>query len=305
MILFWLSSSILIAIAIIFIAWPLMRVSHNDDEWNNEAALRAKLNKAFYKDRLSELEMDAAEGLIDSDSDLVADLKQSLLDDIPTNDLTVQVNSSISRFSTASILLPSILLLMGVSYGLYAKFGSLSSVIHWQEVNDRLPDLEKKLSSPDGLSEQDMNDLQLALRTKLYQQPNDAQGWILLGRVYLTSRDADNAISAMRKAYQLNNQNPDVILGYAQALMLSPLDNERSEALFLLKQLAKSQYSDPRVFSMLAFDAYEKSDYITAINYWTMMQKMIGKEDNRYDMLQRSIENAQSRLNILSPVSKP
>lgn len=51
---------------------------------NNDQALRDELNKAFYKDRLKELEEETEEGIVADQQDLIADLKQTLLDDIPT-----------------------------------------------------------------------------------------------------------------------------------------------------------------------------------------------------------------------------
>ena len=48
--------------------------------------LRDELNKAFYKDRLVELEVEAEEGLVDNQQELIDDLKQSLLDDVPAQE---------------------------------------------------------------------------------------------------------------------------------------------------------------------------------------------------------------------------
>ncbi|TNF14439.1 MAG: c-type cytochrome biogenesis protein CcmI, partial [Vibrionaceae bacterium] len=78
MTLFWISTLILVAIACVFIAIPLIQ-----KKANNDTVLRDELNKAFYKDRLNELQEETAEGLVDNQQDLIADLKQSLLDDIP------------------------------------------------------------------------------------------------------------------------------------------------------------------------------------------------------------------------------
>ncbi|MCY9803038.1 c-type cytochrome biogenesis protein CcmI [Vibrio scophthalmi] len=289
MTLFWIASIILVALSGVLIALPFINRKENTDE-----ALRDELNKALYKDRLTELEVEAEEGLMDDQQELIADLKQSLLDDIPTEAQT-KVESSINPWL---VIVPSMLLTVIMSYGLYFKFGAADDVMEWQQVNDNLPALSKKLMSPEGaaLSEDEMRDLTLALRTRLHNQPKDATGWLLLGRIGLANRDVDTAIGAMNKAYKLESDNPDVMLGYAQALMLSQDDVDQDKARSILGKLVQKNYMDVRVFSLLAFDAYERKDFAAAIRYWSIMQQMIGPQDERYQMLDRSIANAKKQM---------
>ncbi|WP_391089533.1 c-type cytochrome biogenesis protein CcmI [Vibrio sp. NH-UV-68] len=289
MALFWIASIILVAISVVVIALPFIK-----QKSNNDAQLRDELNKAFYKDRLEELAEESDEGLVGNQQELIDDLKQSLLDDIP-GDTSSEVENNTSSWS---IIVPSALLVVGLSYGLYFKFGASDEVVQWQQVNANLPALSKKLMSPQGtaLSDDEMQDLTLALRTRLHYQPDDSTGWLLLGRIALANRDVDTAIGAMKKAYNIESDNTDVMLGYAQALMLSQDDVDQDKARSLLGKLVQQDYVDLKVFSLLAFDAYERKDYSAAVRYWSIMQQMIGAEDSRYEMLSRSIENAQKQM---------
>ncbi|OAJ93014.1 c-type cytochrome biogenesis protein CcmI [Vibrio bivalvicida] len=289
MTLFWIASVILVAVSVLLIALPFIKKKSNIDE-----ELRDELNKAFYKDRLEELEEETDEGLVENQQELIEDLKQSLLDDIPHEEQQKQE----SRISALAVIVPSTLLVIGLSYGLYFKFGASEDVQKWHEVSANLPALSKKLMSPEGaaLSEDEMQDLTLALRTRLHYQPDDSTGWLLLGRIALANRDVGTAVGAMKKAYNLESDNPDVMLGYAQALMLSQDDTDQDKARRLLGQLVQQDYVDLRVFSLLAFDAYERKDYPAAVRYWSIMQQMIGPKDSRYEMLSRSIENAQKQM---------
>lgn len=289
MTLFWIASVILIAMSIVLIALPFIKKKSNID-----AELRDELNKAFYKDRLAELEEETDEGLVENQQDLIDDLKQSLLDDIPQDTAT----QAETKMSALAVIVPSAILVVVLSYGLYFKFGASEDVKQWQEVSANLPALSKKLMSPQGeeLSEDEMKDLTLALRTRLHYQPDDSTGWLLLGRIALANRDVDTSIGAMKKAYKLESDNPDVMLGYAQALMLSQDDVDQDKARRLLGQLVQQDYVDLRVFSLLAFDAYERKDYPAAVRYWSIMQQMIGPSDSRYEMLSRSIDNAKKQM---------
>ncbi|OEF04946.1 c-type cytochrome biogenesis protein CcmI [Vibrio genomosp. F10] len=289
MTLFWVASVLLILFGCLMIALPAIKQKANNDQ-----ILRDELNKALYKDRLSELAVETEEGLVDNEQELVSDLKQSLLDDVPTG----SDRNRVSSISPMTFVVPSVLLVIVLSYGVYAKFGSMDKVIEWNEVTNTLPELSKKLMNPDGvtLTDDEMDDLTLGLRSRLHVEPNDATGWLLLGRIALANRDVETAIGAMKRAYRLDTTDTDSQLGFAQALMMSDDEGEQNRARSILNNLVQQDYVDLRVFSLLAFDAFERQDYPAAIKFWGVMQKMIGPEDSRYEMLSRSIESAQNKM---------
>ncbi|WP_435248787.1 c-type cytochrome biogenesis protein CcmI [Vibrio sp. nBUS_14] len=288
MTLFWISTIVLSLAAILLIVLPFLNKKENNDE-----VLRDELNKAFYKDRLVELEVEAEEGLVDNQQELIADLKQSLLDDVPTQEKVKK-----TQISTLGVVVPSVILVLVVTYGMYFQFGALDKVQHWQEVSSNLPELSKKLMSSEGgtLTDDELEDLTLALRTRLHYQPKDSTGWLLLGRIALANRDAETAKDSMERAYKLEPKNEDVQLSFAQALMLSPEEADQNQARMILSRLIQNDYVDLRVFSLLAFDAFERQDYPGAVKYWSIMQQMIGPQDSRYEMLSRSIESAQKKM---------
>jgi len=297
MTLFWISSIVLIALSGVLVALPFIKKKENNDE-----ALRDELNKALYKDRLSELEEETEEGLVADQQELIDDLKQSLLDDIPS-EKPLPENTQLNPWT---VIIPSMLLTIGLSYGLYAKFGAAEDVQQWQQVTANLPALSKKLMSPEGasLSDDEMQDLTLALRTRLHYEPSDSTGWLLLGRIALANRDIETAIGAMDKAYNLKPDDPDIMLGYAQSLMMSQEEVDQDTARATLGKLVQRNYMDVRVFSLLAFDAYERKDFAAAVRYWSIMQQMIGPQDERYEMLARSIENAQKQMGVTAADGK-
>ncbi|WP_122034086.1 c-type cytochrome biogenesis protein CcmI [Aliivibrio sp. EL58] len=296
MTLFWISTLALIFVGVVFIILPLWKAKDQDDE-----ARRDELNKAFYKDRLAELKEEDAEGLVNNQDELITELKQSLLDDIPAKEKTEQDNLNARLF-----ILPSIIIFIVISYGLYFKFGNIDKIEKWQEVSARLPELSKQLMNPEGvsLSDSEMTNLTLALRTKLHNEPKDAMGWFLLGRIGMSNRDIDTSVGAMKKAYALEPTNVEIKLGYAQALMLSGDDAKADQAKKMLKQVLRSDSTNLRALSLLAFSSFERQDYKGAVSAWKAMQMLIGPDDSRYEMLTRSIERAQSKMNPEASIGK-
>ncbi|GAM73416.1 cytochrome c heme lyase subunit ccmH [Vibrio ishigakensis] len=286
MTMFWIVTLVIVLLSALLIVIPLTR-----HKVANDAERRDELNKAIYRERVAELEVEDDEGIVVNRDELITDLKQSLLDDIPENQQLAakELNSPIL------VAVVSAVLLFGVSYGFYAKFGAIDEVKNWQEVSASLPELSKKLMNPnsEGMTEQEMKDLTLALRTSLHRNGDDATGWLLLGRIGLANRDVETAIGAMERASKLEPKDPDIQLGLAQALTMSADPVDQNQADRLLKDLLHRDYVDVRVLSLLAFTAFEKQDYKSAIRYWRGMQQMIGPEDSRYEMLERSIASAQ------------
>ncbi len=73
---FWLIICVLLAGAAALLVVPAMR------HGKQSAATRDALNKAFYQDRLSELEQDEQQGVVAERPELVKELQQNLLNDI-------------------------------------------------------------------------------------------------------------------------------------------------------------------------------------------------------------------------------
>jgi len=59
------------------------------------------------------------------------------------------------------------------------------------------------------------------LEAKLQKNPKDIQGWLLLGRSYMVTKEYPKAISAFEKAYVLDSHNLNAILPLADALAIS------------------------------------------------------------------------------------
>lgn len=82
---------------------------------NKRVTTRDELNKAIYRDRLSELAEDEAQGVIAERPELVKELQQNLLTDIPQP--LGEVKNPINRW----VLLPGVVVLVVVAVGLYLK----------------------------------------------------------------------------------------------------------------------------------------------------------------------------------------
>ena len=59
------------------------------------------------------------------------------------------------------------------------------------------------------------------LAERMKQNPDDARGWLMLGRTYNAMSKPDKAVAALEKAYRLAPKDPAVLTAYAEALAVS------------------------------------------------------------------------------------
>ncbi|ENG6107955.1 c-type cytochrome biogenesis protein CcmI [Serratia liquefaciens] len=283
---FWLIIIVLLVGAAALLVVPAMRHSGK-----STAASRDTLNKAFYQDRLHELEQDEQQGVVAERPELVKELQQNLLNDIPGQQDTQE--KPINRWA----LVPGVALLVVVTLGFYLKTGGLAQVLDWQQVEAQMPDLRARVANERAqpLSMEEIARLGLGLRTALQQDDRNINDWMMLGRVGMALNNATTATQAFAHAYQLDPNSLEVRLGYAEVLTRSNDPEDNKQATQMLRKMIAEDHTNMRVLSLLAFNAFEQGDFKQAIGAWQVMLKLLPANDQRAEVIKRSIEQAKTQ----------
>lgn len=283
---FWLIIIVLLVGAAALLVVPAMRHSGK-----NTAASRDALNKAFYQDRLHELEQDEEQGVVAERPELVKELQQNLLNDIPGQQETQA--KPINRWALA----PGVVLLVVVTVGFYLKTGGLAQVLDWQQVEAQMPELRARVANERAqpLSMEEIARLGLGLRTALQQDDRNINDWMMLGRVGMALNNATTATQAFAHAYQLDPNSLEVRLGYAEVLTRSNDPEDNKQATQMLRKMIAEDHTNLRVLSLLAFNAFEQGDFKQAIGAWQVMLKLLPANDQRAEVIKRSIEQAKTQ----------
>lgn len=281
---FWLMIIVLLLAAAALLLVPALRRNRADN-----ATSRDTLNKVLYQERLGELEQDEQQGVVGERPELVKELQQNLLDDIPGQGTAP--SKPINRWA----LLPGVLLLVVVAVGFYLKTGGLAQVAAWRQVQDQMPELRARVANEQAqpLSMEEIARLGLGLRTALQQDGRNINDWMMLGRVGMALNNATTATQAFAHAYQLDPNNLEVRLGYAEVLTRSNDPEDNRQASQMLRKMIAEDHSNLRILSLLAFNAFEQGDYRQAIGAWQVMLKLLPADDRRTEVLKRSIEQAK------------
>lgn len=279
---FWIVIAALLALVSLALVLPLWRGE------GKQSISRSALNKQLYRQRLLEIGEEREQGILAEEPDSLVELQRSLLDDIPDVEQTARGGKSL-------VWIPGVLVLVVVSLGLYYKLGAWQEVSRWQDANSRLGELSNRILVERNaeVTEQDLMDFMLGLRTRLKDEPNDYRGWLLLGRLSLDGNDPEMAREALERAYGLTPQKAMVAVPYAQALMMTGDDAQADE---LLRSAIALDPANIEARSVYAFMALQKEDFKTALQRWREMLPLMEKGSTRYTMVERSIDYAEQQL---------
>ncbi|WP_033135575.1 c-type cytochrome biogenesis protein CcmI [Aeromonas finlandensis] len=279
---FWIVIAGLLVLVSLALVVPLWRGE------GKQSISRSALNKQLYRQRLLEIGEEREQGVLAEESDSLVELQRSLLDDIPDVEQTARSGKSL-------IWIPGVVVLVVVSLGLYYKLGSWQEVSRWQDASSRLGELSNRIlvERDAKVTEQDLLDFTLALRTRLKNEPNDYRGWLLLGRLALDGNDPEMANDALERAYTLAPQKSLVAVPYAQALMMT---GNEAQADALLQAAIAQDPDNIEARSVYAFMALQKEEFQTALERWQAMLPLMEKGSPRYVMVERSMEYARAQL---------
>lgn len=246
---FWISAALPVVVALVFVAWPLLR---------QPRAGAVATQTALLREQLDALKSAHASGLID---DATFKTRQQTLSaaalaliDAPAS---ARPGISVAAKLTALVLL---LVIPFATMQLYQRIGTPNAIGFSGPGAGTLQTPEGP--AMDANSAPDLNKAADTLAAKLKDNPEDGAGWALLARTYRATERFAEANDAYTKARALLPEEPDLLAESAEAMGLSStprslsgepekliaraleLDPNNQNALFL-KGLARAQADDP------------------------------------------------------------
>lgn len=177
-----------------------------------------------------------------------------------------------------------------VALSLYLKWGSSNLVAKEITIKNQLAAvaaMRATLKTPQQII--------AVLKAHVEQNPNIAQGWYLLGRIYMSQQQTNDAIDALAHAYALQPKNPQIVLAYVQALYFGQHSLQGKPTQLLLEMQRLDPKNDMAI-NLLAVAAYERKDYGRAISYWEQLLPNYAPDSPDGAALLKAIANAQAAL---------
>jgi len=163
--------------------------------------------------------------------------------------------------------LSAVIVVPAIALGLYAKLTSWewdsdSESPHAASSTDTGA---RPSASASGSSMPSVEELLPGLRERLEREPNDLNGWRILGRSYATLNRYAESIQAYKRAYELTGgQDADVLAEYAEAMILADRTSLMGEAGDLVEQALSLNSDNPKALYFGGMKAYFSEDKVTA-----------------------------------------
>lgn len=271
---FYALAALLTALVTAWLIWPLLRVRAH------HTVSSVELNASIYRDHLSTLERDFANGQLDA-AELESarnELQLRLLDDTRTDAAPTPPVGTSSAKKTALIL--ALAIPLGAA-GSYWWLGSPSAID---------PQASRRMG------QEQIVKMVTQLAAKLEANPDNPQGWAMLGRSYKVLGRYADAAQAYAHAGKLIESNADMLVEYADVLALSQDSNLQGQPTELLAKALTLDPKHPMAMLMMGVSAYQREDYRGAITYWDklLLELEPGSEDAQ--QIESNIAQAKQRM---------
>ena len=234
-----------------------------------------------YADQLKEIDREEAAGLIDEADARMArlELQRRLLAAAPS-DTAPEVNDMTN--SDKLTLVASIVAIAIGSAAIYAVTGSPDVAAHpmgsraSQIVNADLRNLETQARVPSqtasqGQSLASVDDMIQRLETRLASEPDDVEGWRMLGWSKFRTGDTAGAAKAYARAVELDPDDSRILSVYGESLILSSGGYVSDTAADALRKAVALDPDDARARFLLGLKKQQDGDIEGTLDDWLQL----------------------------------
>ncbi len=267
MTIFWGLAGIMVIVALLFtLPWILRDREQSGTDLDT-------VNTEVIKTQLAELEADLESGRLDQAQYLAArqDLERELLADLSAAS-AAGGEAGVRGGRWAALVL--IVLIPGLTVGLYQTIGT-------QEI---IPLLAQGGTAPAKAPAQGAHSLEEMverLAERLRQEPDNAEGWVMLARSYTSMERFGDAAVAYARAHSLVGDQPGLLADYADALVMANGREFTDQAGGLLLKALETDPGNVKALWLTGHWKNQTGDYADAVRYWQRAAEQLppGGED--------------------------
>ena len=274
---FWLLAALLVAGALLLMLPAL---------WRPKAAVQGQAggaNVAVYRDQLREAERDLAADLITPEryEQLKAEIQRRVVED-PRQ--AAAAPAAVARPARRTVWALA-LLIPAASVATYLALGQPEAAapgfVEQQAAQARQP-----------VTPEQIERMVATLAERLKAEPNNAEGWQMLGRSYAVLERYADAAAAYRKAAELLPASADVLADLADVLGMNQGRSLAGEPTRVLQRALAVDPQHGKSLALAGSAAFERKDYAAARAYWERLLAQVPAESEIARSLRGSIAEA-------------
>jgi cytochrome c-type biogenesis protein CcmH len=265
--------ALLVAGALLFVVPPLVRRAARP------AASRDDVNAAVYRDQLRELDADLRAGTLASDQGDKAreEIEARLLADLGGGGAKPAPSGSTRAAA----------LVLGIAVPLCAI------AVYLSVGNPRMlaPQAEAG-AGPHGMSAQQFEALVERLAARMKQNPEDPEGWAMLGRSYAVLGRFPESSQAYAQAVARVPDDAQLLADYADSLAMAQGRTLRGEPEKILKRALAADPKNVKALLLMGTAAFDRNDRAGAVRYWERALVLLPAESEEARGVRASIAEA-------------
>lgn len=185
----------------------------------------------------------------------------------------------------------SVIGMTAVAIGLYLYWGHSDLLNQYYKEKEKAQEVKKMLKKF-----KNSHEIIVAMQKAIAKNPAKAKGWYLLGRLYRAEKNHTDAVSAFKKAYELDPNHFSYAFEYLESQYTLSHQKYTPEIQKLMKQLEKQWPNRPELLDFLGYDAYIHGNNEAAIVYWEKLLPYLANNPETRQAVLKAIGKAQKKL---------
>ncbi len=274
---FWAVVITLITLALLIVVLPLVRkksLADSDVEQRNIAIAREKLKelkRQFDSGELSKQQYD----------EQFQELELSLKNDLES----VEKHQSTTQGRWVVFVL--LLLIPAASLSLYFVLGDPDAIVKQAK--------QQQLIQQQQQAEANILKMVDGLAQRLQQNPNDVEGWLMLGRSFQYLKRYQAAAEAFAQASRLQPDNAGVLLQYADALAAAGGGKLAGKPRQLIERALQLEPDNQTALWLSGLAKVEAGQLQQALTDWRKLSSLVDKQSQSYAKLMGLIQALQAK----------
>ncbi|WP_245395272.1 c-type cytochrome biogenesis protein CcmI [methane-oxidizing endosymbiont of Gigantopelta aegis] len=277
---FWAVVTTLITVALLILILPLVRKK----EWADSDVEVEQRNIQIAREKLAELKRQLEAGALTQQqyNEQFVELELALKNDLEA----VEKRQSATQGRWVAFLL--LLFVPVLSVLLYFVLGDPDAIAKQAE--------QQQMMQKQQQAQADIERMVSSLAQRLQKNPDDLEGWMMLGRSFLYMKRYQAAADAFAQAYRLQPENVAVVLQYADALAAAHDGKLSGKPAQLIEQALRLQPDNQTALWMSGLASVEAGQLRQALETWQKLAALTDKKSPSYSKLSALIQALQQKL---------
>lgn len=241
--------------------------------------------------RLKSLEQELENNVITSQQyDLsYKDIQNNLLFDLDKIEQESHGSTPLQRKWSVVLTVIALPVLAGL---IYYKLGSPDAV---NPVTQSVP----PLSNPENTAankQPSVEEMVGLLQTRLESEPDSKQGWSLLANTLMRLQRFDQAVFALQRLDELEPNNADILIRYADAVAMANKGLLEGKPLSLIRKSLEVDPNQPQALWLSGMYAAQKGQMEDALAFWARLKPLLKDQPQLAGEIDQMIQRAEQQL---------